>query len=121
MSDRLAFIRDDPADHVACAHCGEMYPNAELDRLLWCEHCRLVERNRAGWWGWVAGVAFAACVAGYVWLVVRPTDLVISGWVATVVAAAWIGSKVAREVAYGILRARGGNAEPRTDTVTEDV
>ena len=109
MAERRAFMRDDPEDLVACVHCGEVYPSMELDRLLWCERCRLIERNRAGWWGWVIGLSFAAAVAAYVWLVVRPTDLVIGGWVGTVVAAAWIGSKLGREVVYGILRARGGD------------
>jgi hypothetical protein len=73
-----------------------------------------VARNEAGWWGWVIGLVFAGGVAAYVWGVVRPTTLVLGGWVATVVAAAWIGSKVGRELVYGVLRARTkpGSAGP---------
>ena len=53
---------------------------------------------------------FGAGVAVYVWTVIRPTDLVIGGWIATVVAAVWIGSKVARELVYGIMRFRNVHA-----------
>lgn len=106
MSERRTFLEGDPADRIACTRCGELYDHADLDRLLWCERCRVDTRNRAGWWGWVIGLAFAATVAAYIWIVIRPTDLVIGGWIGTVVAAAWIGSKVGREVMYGLFRMR---------------
>jgi hypothetical protein len=46
----------------------------------------------------------------YVWTVIRPTDLVVGGWLATVAAAIWIGQKVAREIAYGAMRFRNARA-----------
>ena len=58
---------------------------------------------------------FGAGVALYVWMVIRPTDLVIGGWFGTVAAAIWIGSKVAREIVYGSMRylnARAVEAQP---------
>lgn len=58
----------------------------------------------------MGGVLFGLCVALYIWAVIRPTDLVIGGWIATVVAAVWIGSKVARELVYGIMRMRNVHA-----------
>lgn len=119
MAERRPFTRDDPDDRVACVHCGETYAVMELDRLLWCERCRRVERDRAGWWGWAIGLAFAAGIAAYVWFVVRPTDVVVGGWVGTVVAAAWIGSKVGREIVFGVLRARGGETDSETGGSTE--
>ena len=88
-----------------------------LDRLLWCDRCRHRARNRAGWWGWLGGLLFGAGVALYVWIVIRPTDRVIGGWFGTVVAAVWIGQKVAREIAYGGMRignARAVEAVPPT-------
>jgi len=106
---RRPFHPDD-ADLVPCTRCEEPSDPAELDRLLWCERCRRVARDRAGWWGWLIGLAFAGCVAAYIWLVVRPSSLVIGGWVATVVAAAWIGAKVGREIVFGVLRARADRA-----------
>ncbi len=108
------FSRTNDVDPLPCTRCGEPHDPMELDRLLWCERCRLVARNEAGWWGWGIGLAFAAGVVAYVWGVVHPTDLVIGGWVATVVAAAWIGAKVGRELVFGVMRARAkpGGAEP---------
>ena len=81
-----------------------------LDRLLWCDACRARARNRAGWWGWLGGLVFGMGVAAYVWLVIHPTDLVIGGWVRTVVAAIWIGQKIAREIVYGAMRGRNARA-----------
>ena len=55
-------------------------------------------------------MAIGAGVALYVWIAIQPTDLVIGGWFGTVVAAIWIGSKVSRELAYGIMRFRNARA-----------
>jgi len=82
----------------------------ELDRLLWCVRCRALARNRASWWGWLGGMLFGGVLALYIWTVIRPTDLVIGGWIATLVAGVWIGSKVARELVYGIMRFRNAKA-----------
>jgi len=98
--------RDRSPEDVTCIRCLEVYDTLDLDRLLWCTRCRARARNRAAWWGWLLGLLFGAGVAGYVWFVIRPSDLVIGGWVATVVAAVWIGSKVGRELVYGIMRFR---------------
>ena len=105
MSERRPQWGNRVPDEVTCARCGEARDPMEVDRLLWCERCRMRARNEAGWWGWLIGTVFAASVAGYIWLVVRPTDLVIGGWIATVVAALWIASKIGREAAYGVMRA----------------
>jgi hypothetical protein len=107
--------RDRFGDEATCVRCLQVKDLMHLDRMLWCDGCRSVARNRAGWWGWVGGLLFGAGVALYVWLVIRPTDLVIGGWVGTVVAAIWIGSRVSREVVYGAMRfrnARAVEAEP---------
>jgi hypothetical protein len=53
-----------------------------------------------------AGLGLAGLLALYIWLIVKPSDLVLGGWIATVVAAFWLGSKMAREVAFGVIRAR---------------
>ncbi|MDH5760080.1 MAG: hypothetical protein OEZ65_10870 [Gemmatimonadota bacterium] len=102
--------RDRFPDAATCVRCLEERDVMRLDRLLWCDECRFLARNRAAWWGWIVGLAFGACVAGYIWLILRPTDLVISGWVATVVASVWIGSKVGREIVYGAMRFRNARA-----------
>ena len=101
--------RDRYPHEVTCIRCLETQDQAYLDRMLWCDRCRVRARNRASWWGWLGGVLFGAGVALYVWTVIRPT-VVIGGWVGTVVAAIWIGSKVAREFVYGVMRFRNAKA-----------
>ena len=91
-------------DATACVRCGEVKDFMELDRLLWCDACTLRARERAAWWGWGQGLAFGLGVAAYILLVVRPSDLVMAGWIATVVAAVWIGGRLGRELAWGIMR-----------------
>lgn len=75
-----------------------------MDRLLWCEECQAAARRRSGRWGWGVGVIMAVVLAVWIWLYIQPSDLVIGGWIGTVVAALWIGSRVGREIAYGVMR-----------------
>ena len=110
--------RDRYPDEITCVRCLQSRDVADLDRMLWCVRCRALARNRAAWLGWVGGLLFGAAVALYVWTVIRPTDLVIGGWIATLVAAVWIGSKVAREVVYGIMRFRNAHAVDATPPET---
>ena len=110
-------------DAVTCVRCLNVHDLMQLDRMLWCDRCRARARDRAGWWGWVGGVGFGAAVASYIWVVVRPSDLVVGGWLATVVAAVWIGSKVTREIIYGAMRlrnARAVEAVPPSETAPDD-
>lgn len=108
--ERKVSWRDRYPAEVTCIRCLDVFDQMLLDRLLWCESCRARARNRATWWGWAGGFAFGAVVAAYVWLVIRPSDLVIGGWIATLVAAVWIGAKVAREFVYGAMRFRNARA-----------
>ena len=112
-SDRPTW-RDRYPEEVTCVRCLEVHDQMYLDRLLWCDRCRIRARNRASWWGWGGGLAFGVGVAIYVWTVIQPTDLVIGGWFGTIVAAIWIGSKVAREIIYGAMRFRNARAVEAT-------
>ena len=91
-------------DQATCVRCLRERDLEEMDRLLWCEECRESARRRSGVWGWGVGFLLAVCLAIWIWLFIRPSDLVIGGWIATVVAGLWIGSRVAREIAYGVMR-----------------
>lgn len=102
--------RDRYPDEVTCVRCLEVHDQMFLDRLLWCDGCRSKARERASWYGWLGGLGLGVVVAAYVWLVIEPTDLVIGGWLATLVAAVWIGQKVAREMVYGAMRFRNARA-----------
>lgn len=110
--------RDRYPDEVTCVRCLEVQDQIQLDRLLWCASCRRIARERAAWWGWLGGLLFGAGVAFYIWLTIGPSDLVIGGWAGTLVAAVWIGQKVARELVYGAMRfknARAVEATPPSD------
>jgi len=110
MSGERVSWRDRYPDEVTCVRCLEVYDQMLLDRMLWCDDCRMKARNRAAWWGWLGGLGFGVVVGIYVWFVIRPTDLVIGGWLATLVAAVWIGQKVARELVYGGMRFKNARA-----------
>ena len=110
MAKERVTWRDRYPDEVTCVRCLVVKDQIELDRLLWCVDCRRRARERASWWGWAGGLAFGLCVGLYVWFVIEPTDLVIGGWLATLVAAVWIGQKVARELIYGGMRFRNARA-----------
>lgn len=101
--------RDRYPDEVTCVRCLEVHDQMSLDRLLWCEDCRRKARARATWWGWLGGLVFAGAIAAYVFLVIQPT-LIVGAWIATVVAAVWLGQKVARELAYGVMRFKNTRA-----------
>ena len=98
-------------DEVTCVRCLEVKPKDELDRLLWCEGCVERAKARATRWGWAAGLLLAALLAVWIFVAVQPDpNLVLGGWIATVAAAFWIGSKVAREIGYGVQRYRNRRA-----------
>ncbi|KPJ77978.1 MAG: hypothetical protein AMS19_12270 [Gemmatimonas sp. SG8_23] len=120
MSERKVSWRDRYPDEVTCVRCLEVYDQVQLDRMLWCERCRRRARDRASWYGWVGGLAFAAACGAYVWFVIEPTDLVPGGWLATLVAAAWIGQKVAREMIYGAMRFTNARATEAVPPKLED-
>jgi hypothetical protein len=98
-------------DGVPCTRCGTPAPRDDLDRLLWCPECRVHARRRAERQGWWFGAALAGLLVLYLVLVVRPApDLILGGWLACVLAAFYIGARVAREIGYGIQRIRSGPA-----------
>lgn len=115
--------RDRYPDEITCVRCLEVHDQMYLDRLLWCDRCRSLARNRAGWWGWVGGWSFGLGIAGYIWIFIRPTDLVIGGWFGTVAMGIWLGTRVCRELAYGVIRFMNARAveasPPKADRTSE--
>ncbi len=105
MTDRKVSWRDRFGEEITCLRCLEVKDSAEMDRLLWCKECRLAARGRATKRGWMIGIAASLTLALWIWLVVEPNRaLVPGGWLATIVAAAWIVARVAREVLFGVER-----------------
>ena len=64
----------------------------------------MAARLRATGKGWAVGIVAALALAAWIWVVIRPTTLVVGGWLACIVAATWIVARVARETFYGIDR-----------------
>lgn len=96
--------KDRLGEEVVCTRCGETRDSTDVDRMLWCDDCRAATKARANRVGALAGVLTAILLAWYVWTAIRPSDLVLGGWAACIVAGGWIASKITREVAYGIFR-----------------
>ncbi len=91
-------------DEVACVRCLEMKRRPDLDRMLWCEACREAAQAQATSQSWVVGLVIAVILSLWIWLYIQPSDLVIGGWVGTVLAAFYVGARVAREVLYATAR-----------------
>jgi hypothetical protein len=104
---------------VACIRCLELYPSADLDRLLWCASCVARAKARAARTGWVSGGILALLLAVYIHFGIQPDyALIPAGWAATLAVAFYLGGRVARELAYGTFRIRNQAAveaaPPRT-------
>ncbi len=57
------------------------------------------------------GLATAVILTLWIWLFVQPSNLVIGGWVGTVLAAFYVTARVAREVLLAAARMRSRSAE----------
>jgi hypothetical protein len=74
--------------------------------MLWCDACSEAVSKRATSRGWVIGLATAVILTLWIWLFVQPSNLVIGGWVGTVLAAFYVTARVAREVLLAAARMR---------------
>jgi uncharacterized protein (DUF2062 family) len=95
----------DPLD-AKCRRCLQAKPRYDLDRLLWCDACKEKAQARAVSQSWYVGLGVAAVLALWIWLYIQPSNLVIGGWIGTVIAAFYVTSRVAREILYAIERMR---------------
>ena len=92
---------------ATCLRCLQTKPRQDLDRLLWCEACKDEVRARTARQSWYYGLVAAVLLALWIWLYVQPSNLVIGGWVGTVVGAFYVTARVVREVLYATARIRG--------------
>ena len=93
-----------------CLLCLQTIPRQDLDRLLWCDACREAAQARAGSRSWYFGLAVAVVLALWIWLYIQPSNLVIGGWIGTVLGAFYVSARVAREVLYTVARMRSAPA-----------
>ena len=92
---------------ATCQRCFETKPRQDLDRLLWCETCIARVQARAARQSWYYGLVAAVLLALWIWLYIQPSNLVIGGWIGTVVGAFYVTARVVREVLYAVARVRG--------------
>ncbi len=95
---------------ATCLLCLQTKPRQDLDRLLWCDACVADARARALSRSWYFGFAVAVVLALWIWLYIQPSNLVIGGWIGTVVGAFYVSARVVREVLYTVARMRSGPA-----------
>ena len=74
--------------------------------MLWCDACSEAVSKRATSRGWMIGLATAVLLTLWIWLFVQPSNLVIGGWVGTVLAAFYVTARVVREVLLAAARMR---------------
>ena len=79
--------------------------------MLWCDACAEAVSKRATSRGWMIGLATAVILTLWIWLFVQPSNLVIGGWVGTVLAAFYVTARVAREVLLAAARIRNRPAD----------
>jgi len=97
--------RDRFGEKATCIRCLEVRETSTVDRLFWCEQCRESAARRAAGWGRLVGAVVAGLLTVWIVLWVRPArDLILGGWVATVVALFYLASRLGREVGYGAMR-----------------
>lgn len=89
---------------VTCVRCLEQKDVEEMDRLLWCEECRDAAVQRAARIGWAFGTLCAVGLAVWIRLTGQSTEVIPGAWLGAMAAALWIGSRVGREIAYGVMR-----------------
>jgi len=93
--------------HVsACSRCAAETPEGKLDPTGWCDACRAELIPRANVWGWVACVAVALLYLGWMVWAGMFGHLFMMAWVVLGVGLAFLALKVARRVAFEVLRAR---------------
>ena len=97
-----------------CQRCLQTKPRQDLDRLLWCDACVTKAQARAVTHSWYVGLAVAVVLALWIWLYIQPSNLVIGGWIGTVVGAFYVSARVVREFLYAAARLR---SEPAVEAL----
>ncbi|HEY8468950.1 MAG TPA: hypothetical protein VIL18_04875 [Longimicrobiales bacterium] len=104
------------AAEVQCRRCLRMRPFAALDRIFWCEDCRVAARRFAARWGRIAALGGAIVVTLWIALVVQPSSVRLLILYAVAILAVYrIGRRLAEEVVYGALRIRNQQGARATE------
>ena len=97
-----------------------MRPFADLDRIFWCEECRVAARRFAARWGRIGALAGAIAVALWIALGVQPSSVRMQILYAVAILAVYrIGRRLAEEVVYGTLRIANQQGARATEGKTD--
>jgi hypothetical protein len=93
-------------DTLRCRRCHRIRTADELDRMMWCEDCRLADRRRGAWVGRI--IAFCAGIALSFWIAIRvePSRDFLVIWALVVIAVFYLLSRLGQELVYGVARVR---------------
>ena len=82
--------------------------------MLWCDGCIARARARSKRIGLLSGAVVAAGLASWIYLVLRPSAMLLGGWIGAVLATLWLVARAATELSYGALRVRRRSGTPWT-------
>ena len=95
-----------------CRNCGRTRTGEKPDNAGWCAACRAETVRRATVPAWLATVVFLAALVAVMWWAGAWTSRFVVMWLALAALAAFGAFKVARRVAFEVVRARGVTPPP---------
>jgi hypothetical protein len=101
---------EEPA--FTCRNCGRLRTGEKPDNAGWCAACRAEVVRRATVPAWVATLVVAALLMLALWWAGAFYSRFVVMWLALAALAAFGAFKVARRVAFEIVRARGVTPPP---------
>lgn len=94
----------DEEDRTRCEACRELYPHSALDQRLWCPKCR----DRRERWTRIGSHAtgLAVTLPFGAWVLAEASTEVLSiwAWLLPLAAAYYLGWRIGRELARGLVR-----------------
>jgi hypothetical protein len=96
---------EEPA--FTCRNCGRLRTGEKPDNAGWCAACRAEVVRRATLPAWAATLLFAGLEAVVLWWSGAFLSRFLVMWLALAALAAFAAFKVARRVAFEIIRSRG--------------
>jgi hypothetical protein len=95
-----------------CRNCGRTRRGEKPDSAGWCAACRAEVVRRATVPAWIATLVFAVLLGAALWWAGAFVSRFLVMWLALAALAAFGAFKVARRVAFEVVRARGVTPPP---------
>ena len=98
------------AETVACRNCGRRVSRSSVDHGGWCPACRKEVVRRATLVARIVGMLGGLLVGLWVATVARPDSRLLMLWLLLIAAIYFLLYKLARRVAFEVIRSRGVRA-----------